>query len=127
MNNMCSKNNITTMLKKYFIDRMTDTKLDYYIPIDLNKCAPSILNICFKNIEGEALMNYLDANGICVSSGSACNSGDLEPSHVLKALNVPEEYIHGSIRISFCENNTIQDVKYLSDKIFEFMNITKME
>jgi cysteine desulfurase len=123
--NMCSKNNINMMLKKYCIDRMTDAKLDYYIPANSNKCVPSILNICFKNIEGEALMNYLDANGICVASGSACNSGNLEPSHVLKALNVPEEYIHGSIRISFCEDNTIEDVEFLADKICEFMEMVK--
>lgn len=122
--NIENKYNHCNMLWGYFMDRMKNIPI--YVPSNnFKSVCPSILNICFKNIEGEALMNYLDANGICVASGSACNSGNLEPSHVLKAINVPEEYIHGSIRISFCEDNTIEDVKYLADKICEFMEMVK--
>lgn len=122
--NIENKYNHCNMLWDYFMDRMKNIPI--YVPSNnFKSVCPSILNICFKNIEGEALMNYLDANGICVSSGSACNSGNLEPSHVLKALNVPEEYIHGSIRISFCEDNTIEDVEFLADKICEFMDMVK--
>jgi cysteine desulfurase len=75
------------------------------------------LNVCVKHIEGEAMLIHLDFDGICVSSGSACASGSLEPSHVLLALGLPHEIAHGSIRFSFSKYNTAADVK----KVLEVM------
>ena len=67
--------------------------------------------MCFEGIEGEGLLLLLDAKGICASSGSACTSGSLDPSHVLLALGLPHEVAHGSLRISLSEYNTDQDVE----------------
>lgn len=70
----------------------------------------NILNVSFKGIEGESLMLLLDRRGICVSSGSACNSGSLEPSHVLKEMCVPDDYIYGTVRFSFSKFNTLEEI-----------------
>lgn len=71
---------------------------------------PGNVNFCFEGIEGESLLLLLDAKGICVSSGSACASGSLDPSHVLLAIGRPHEVAHGSLRISLCETNTVEEV-----------------
>ena len=71
---------------------------------------PANVNMCFEGIEGEGLLLLLDARGICASSGSACTSGSLDPSHVLLAIGLPHEVAHGSLRISLSENNTDEDV-----------------
>lgn len=71
---------------------------------------PNIVNMCFEGIEGEGLLLLLDDKGICASSGSACTSGSLDPSHVLLALGLPHEVAHGSLRISLSENNTESDI-----------------
>jgi cysteine desulfurase len=63
--------------------------------------------MCFEGIEGESLLLYLDENGICASSGSACTSGSLDPSHVLLAIGLPHEVAHGSLRLSIGEYNTM--------------------
>ena len=77
---------------------------------DRKKRLPSNVNMCFEGIEGEGLLLHLDARGICASSGSACTSGSLDPSHVLLALGLPHEVAHGSLRISLSEENTEEDV-----------------
>lgn len=71
---------------------------------------PANVNMCFEGIEGEGLLLLLDAKGICASSGSACTSGSLDPSHVLLAIGLPHEVAHGSLRISLSEDNTNEDV-----------------
>ena len=71
---------------------------------------PSIVNMCFEGIEGEGLLLLLDDKGICASSGSACTSGSLDPSHVLLALGLPHEVAHGSLRLSLSEATTDEDV-----------------
>ena len=68
------------------------------------------MSFCFEGIEGESLLLLLDAKGICASSGSACTSGSLDPSHVLLAIGRPHEVAHGSLRLSLCEWNTDEDV-----------------
>ncbi len=78
---------------------------------------PSNLNMCFEGIEGESLLLLLDAKGICASSGSACTSGSLDPSHVLLALGLPHEVAHGSLRISLCEYNTQEDVEIILNEV----------
>lgn len=74
------------------------------------KSVPNILNVSFKGIDGESLLLLLDRQGICVSSGSACSSGSHKPSYVLKDMNVPDDYIHGSIRFSFSRQNTLDEI-----------------
>lgn len=75
------------------------------------------LNFCFEGIEGESLLLYLDLQGICASSGSACTSGSLDPSHVLLALGLPAEVAHGSLRLSLDETNTEEEVDYMIEKL----------
>lgn len=74
---------------------------------------PGNINLCFEGIEGESLLLKLDFAGICASSGSACTSGSLDPSHVLLAIGLPHEIAHGSLRISFSDQNTEEDVDYI--------------
>ncbi|MDR1616570.1 MAG: cysteine desulfurase NifS [Syntrophomonadaceae bacterium] len=81
------------------------------------KRLPGIVNFCFEGIEGEAMLLMLDALGICASSGSACTSGSLDPSHVLLALGLPHEIAHGSLRMSFSEYNNKEEVDYIIEKL----------
>lgn len=74
---------------------------------------PNTSNIAFKYVEGEAILLMLDQHGVCASSGSACTSGSLEPSHVLRAMGVPFTFAHGSIRFSLSRFNTMEDVEYV--------------
>ncbi len=75
------------------------------------KRLPGNVSFCFEGIEGESLLLLLDDRGICASSGSACTSGSLDPSHVLLAIGRPHEIAHGSLRLTLCEENTMQDVE----------------
>ena len=79
--------------------------------------APGIVSFCFEGIEGESLLLRLDLAGICASSGSACTSGSLDPSHVLLALGMPHEIAHGSLRLSLCEYNTMAEVDYILEQV----------
>lgn len=74
---------------------------------------PGNVNVCFEGIEGESLLLLLDAKGICASSGSACTSGSLDPSHVLLAIGRPHEIAHGSLRLSLSEENTRDEIEYM--------------
>ena len=78
---------------------------------------PGIMNFCFEGIEGESLLLLLDAKGISASSGSACTSGSLDPSHVLLAIGRPHEVAHGSLRLTLCEENTMEEVEYMLKEI----------
>lgn len=78
---------------------------------------PGNVNFCFEGIEGESLLLLLDDAGICASSGSACTSGSLDPSHVLLAIGRPHEVAHGSLRLSLCEENTEQEVDVMLREI----------
>ena len=78
---------------------------------------PGNVNICFEGIEGESLLLLLDAKGICASSGSACTSGSLDPSHVLLALGLPHEVAHGSLRLSLSEYNTEEEIDYIIEEV----------
>ena len=86
---------------------------------DLEHRLPGNVNFCFEGIEGESLLLLLDAKGICASSGSACTSGSLDPSHVLLAIGRPHEVAHGSLRLSLCEWNTEEEVDYMLQVIPE--------
>lgn len=78
---------------------------------------PGNVNICFQGIEGESLLLMLDMKGICGSSGSACTSGSLDPSHVLLALGLPHAIAHGSLRLSFSDETTEADVDYITEAL----------
>lgn len=75
--------------------------------------------MCFEGIEGESLLLFLDDEGIMASSGSACTSGSLDPSHVLLAIGVPHEVAHGSLRLTFSEEISAEDVDYMVRKVSE--------
>ena len=78
---------------------------------------PGNVNFCFEGIEGESLLLLLDQVGVCASSGSACTSGSLDPSHVLLAIGRPHEVAHGSLRLSLCEWNTQEDVDHILKEV----------
>lgn len=78
---------------------------------------PGNVNFCFEGIEGEALLLLLDAKGIEASSGSACTSGSLDPSHVLLAIGLPHEVAHGSLRLTLSAENTMEEVAYMITEI----------
>ena len=80
-------------------------------------CLPGNVSFCFEGIEGESLLLLLDAKGICASSGSACTSGSLDPSHVLLAIGRTHEVAHGSLRLSLCETNTEAEIDYMLQEI----------
>ena len=80
---------------------------------DAKRRLPGNVNLCFEGIEGESILLLLDAKGIAASSGSACTSGSLDPSHVLLALGRPHEVAHGSLRLSICEYNTPEERDYI--------------
>ena len=78
---------------------------------------PGNVNFSFEGVEGEALLLMLDNEGIAASSGSACTSGSLDPSHVLLAIGLPHEVAHGSLRITLGDQNTMEDVDYILEKL----------
>ena len=83
---------------------------------------PGNVNFCFEGVEGESLLLLLDDRGICASSGSACTSGSLDPSHVLLAIGRPHEVAHGSLRLSLCEENTEADVDTILNAVPEIVS-----
>ena len=84
---------------------------------DRKQRLPGNVNFCFEGIEGESLLLLLDQKGICASSGSACTSGSLDPSHVLLAIGRPHEVAHGSLRLSLCEWNTEEGIDYILESV----------
>ena len=74
---------------------------------------PGNVSLCFEGVEGESLLLMLDLKGVCASSGSACTSGSLDPSHVLLSLGLPHEIAHGSLRLTFSDDNTMEDAEYI--------------
>ena len=110
-----------TALRDKLVDGVKDIEL-CTINGDLERHLPGTLNMCFEGIEGEGLILLLDQKGICASSGSACTSGSLDPSHVLLAMGVPVESAHGSLRISFSEYNTGEEVDIIIESIHEVVD-----
>ena len=100
-------------LKKGIEDQIPDVSFNGH-PTD---CLAGTLNVSFEGAEGESILLYLDLEGIAVSTGSACASGSLDPSHVLMATGVPVERAHGSVRMSLGRENTMEDVDYVLDRL----------
>jgi len=111
---------------KYLRDKLENALLencpDCRLNGDKENRLPNTTNISFEYIEGEAILLMLDRYGICASSGSACTSGSLEPSHVLRAMGVPFTAAHGSIRFSLSRYNTGEEVDYTIEKMPEIIN-----
>ena len=106
-------------LRDYLAKRIISEIPFCYINGSMDNRLPGNLNVTFKYIEGESILLMLDMNGICASSGSACSSGSLEPSHVLLAIGVPPEEAHGSIRFTLGKENTKEQIDYTVDKLKE--------
>lgn len=104
-------------------DRLAELVLgkvkDAWINGTMKKRLPGNLNFGFKYVEGESLLLFLDSKGICVSTGSACSSHKLEPSHVLMSLGLKAEECHGSLRITLGMSNTLDEVEYVAESIVE--------
>lgn len=114
--NIPEKAAVTTAKRNRLIDgilKLPRTRLNG----DRDKRLPGNLNISIEGIEGESLLLMLDINGICASSGSACTSGSLDPSHVLLALGLKHEVAHGSLRLSIDENTSDEDVDYILEVV----------
>lgn len=114
--------NKETELRDYLIGRI-EKKIPYCrLNGDRVKRLPNNVNFSFQFIEGESLLIMLDMKGICASSGSACTSGSLDPSHVLLAIGLPHEIAHGSLRLTLSEENTKEEIDYVVDSIKEIVN-----
>jgi len=108
-------------LRDYTIDRIL-TEIPYVrLNGDRKKRLPNNINVSIQFIEGESLLIMLDMKGICASSGSACTSGSLDPSHVLLAIGLPHEIAHGSLRMTLGEENTKEEMDYVVDSIKEIV------
>ena len=92
---------------------------------DAENRLPGNVNFCFEGIEGESLLLLLDDKGICASSGSACTSGSLDPSHVLLAIGRPHEIAHGSLRLSISEENTLDEAEYTIKAVSDVVEILR--
>ena len=106
------------------LSAMRDKLIDAILKID--RCRlngdrehrlPGNVSFCFQGVEGESLLLMLDLKGISASSGSACTSGSLDPSHVLLAIGLPHEVAHGSLRLSFGDENTMEDIDYILETV----------
>lgn len=116
---MEQNNSHIAKLRDHFVERVLAEI--HYVRFNGNyqHRVPSIANFSFEFVEGEGILMLMDFAGIAVSSGSACSSGSLDPSHVLLAMGVPIEVSHGSIRFSFGKDNTMEEVDYAVDKLKE--------
>mgnify|MGYP003296559314 CR=1 FL=1 len=100
-------------LQKGIVDSIPDVRING----DVENRLCNTLNVSFEYIEGEAIAYKLSDLGICISTGSACASGSLDPSHVIRAMGVPFTAVHGSVRFSFSRYNTMQDVDFVLEKL----------
>jgi cysteine desulfurase len=119
--NMDDENTRVKMLRDKLERGILESCPDSRVNGDAEHRLPNTTNISFEYIEGEAILLLLDRYGICASSGSACTSGSLEPSHVLRAMGVPFTAAHGSIRFSLSRYNTEQEVDFTIEKMPEII------
>ena len=101
---------------KILLDCLKENDIDFILNGGENRL-PGHLSLSFKDCDGEALMHRLDLKNICVSTGSACNSQQTKISHVLQALKVPQDYIRGTIRITFGKENSYEDAKIIGKNL----------
>ncbi len=110
-----------TRIRDLLIERILEEIPYSRLNGDREKRLSNNVNICFRFVEGESLLMLLDGKGICASSGSACTSGSLDPSHVLLAIGLPHEIAHGSLRLTISEETTEEDVSYVVDSLREII------
>ena len=118
VNNLESNAQYVSRLRDRIIEGCSDIEL-HRLNGDRYKRLPGTVNFCFEGIEGESLLLLLDDKGISASSGSACTSGSLDPSHVLLAIGRPHEVAHGSLRLSLSEDITEEEIDYLITSVNE--------
>lgn len=104
-------------LRDHLVERVLSEIPHTRLNGDPEERLPNNVNFCFRFIEGESMLLLLDRAGICASSGSACTSGSLDPSHVLLAIGLPHEIAHGSLRLTLSEENTIEETDYVVDEL----------
>ncbi len=120
--NLDNYNNKLLELREYYIEKIKEKIPNIKINGHRNTRLSGNANIAFEGINGEELLIYLDTKGICASTGSACSSGSTEPSHVLTAIGLNSEMANSSLRVTFGEENTKEDVDYLIDNLVEIIN-----
>lgn len=116
-NTMQERQKQVIQLREHLIDRVLSEIPHTRLNGHRTERLPNNVNFCFRFIEGESLLILLDQLGICASSGSACTSGALDPSHVLLAIGLPHEIAHGSLRLTLSEENTIEDIDFVVDEL----------
>jgi Aminotransferase class-V. len=121
MANMKERTKKETELRDYLIKRILAEVPYTRLNGHRTKRLPNNANFSFQFIEGESLLIMLDMNNICASSGSACTSGSLDPSHVLLAIGLPHEIAHGSLRLTLNDEITFEDIDYTVEKIKEIV------
>lgn len=121
VNNLEKKTKITREICDYIIENALKIERSR-LNGNREKRIPGTINMCFEGIEGESLLLMLDLKGISASSGSACTSGSLDPSHVLLSIGLPHEIAHGSLRLSFSEENTLDDAKYIIEQLYPIVD-----
>ena len=109
-------------LRDHMISRILDEIPHVRLNGDPVKRLPNNVNVCFRFIEGESMLMLLDQHGVCASSGSACTSGSLDPSHVLLAIGLPHEIAHGSLRMTLSDETTMEDVDFVVDRLKEIID-----
>lgn len=108
-------------LRDYFISKVNEKIPDAVLNGSIKNRLPGNANFAFPSVDGEALLLNLDAKGICASAGSACTSGSSAPSHVLASIGLSDELAHSSLRVTFGEDNTKEDVDYLIENLCEIV------
>jgi len=116
-NTMAERSAKETELREHLIERVLKEIPYTRLNGDRTDRLPNNVNFCFRFIEGESLLILLDQAGICGSSGSACTSGSLDPSHVLLAIGLPHEIAHGSLRLTLSEKNTMEEIDYTVEEL----------
>lgn len=121
-NEMEKNNRYVLSLREHLIDRVLNEIPYSKLNGSRIKRLPGNANFSFQFIEGEGMLLKLDAKGICASSGSACTSGSLDPSHVLLAIGLPHEIAHGSLRLTMNHDNTMEEIDYVVDTLKEIIS-----
>ena len=122
--NMQNHINKLKKLRDYYFEQVKNKIPDSKINGSLKYRLPGNSNISFKGVNAEELLMKLDERGICASAGSACSSGSNMPSHVLTAIGLEKEYLEGTLRVTFGDDNTKEDVDYLVESLIEFIQNT---
>ena len=121
MQNLENYNSKLLKLRNYFISEITNRYPEARINGDLKQRLPGNVNVTFPNVDAEELLLKLDSQGICASAGSACSSGSAEPSHVLTAIGLDKNSVLGTLRFTFGEQNTVDDVRILIENIVKII------